>query len=374
MSPPIAILGAGPSGLALGRLLEVANIEYIIFERDISAAWAIGRSAGGSLDVHGDSGQLAIEEAGLMKEFKTLARSEGVKTTVADYTGKIYAQMDQTADAGRPEIDRKDLRDLFLDSIPSHRIRWGKRVQSVHTDANKQTSIQFVDGSVESGFKLVVGADGAWSKVTTAKPAYSGFLYFTSKISPGNAVHPTVASMTGQGNYIALGFGKQVAAQCLGDGSYHIYVGMQMPETWTADNATLLQDPTAFRHFLLEDHFGGWPTIHTDMIKHCEGGFRAWPLYAMPTNSLSWQTVPGVTLVGDAAHVSLQLAQQIIKHGVDDINKAVSDYEKEMFPRGISLISRSANNGRLLFAPDAPQCFLDAMAGAMAEAKAAGSA
>nr|POF12725.1 tetracycline resistance protein from transposon [Quercus suber] len=370
MSPPIAILGAGPSGLALGRLLEVAKIGYTIFERDVSATWAIGRAAGGSLDVHGESGQLAIKKAGLMKEFKAYARYEDVKTTLADRTGKICAQMDQTVGTDRPEIDRKDLRQVFLDSIPSHRIRWGKRVQSVQRNAGGQTSIQFADGTEESGFKLVVGADGAWSKVRSLVRICCMLMTSMRNSILINAT----ASMTGQGNYIALGLGKQVAAQCLGDGSYHIYVGMQLPESWTADNPTLLQDPVAFRKFLLKEHFAGWPAIHTDMIEHSEGGFRAWPLYAMPTSSLAWQTVPGVTLVGDAAHVSLQLAQQIIKHGLDDLDQAVSDYEKEMFPRGISLISRSASNGKLLFAPNAPQSFVDGIAEAMPSGKTADGA
>jgi 2-polyprenyl-6-methoxyphenol hydroxylase-like FAD-dependent oxidoreductase len=52
MTPPIAILGAGPSGLMLGRLLHVAGIDFVIFERDTSAASAWGRGGSGTLDLH----------------------------------------------------------------------------------------------------------------------------------------------------------------------------------------------------------------------------------------------------------------------------------------------------------------------------------
>lgn len=74
MTPPIAILGAGPSGLLLGRLLHLAGIDFIIFERDTSAASAWGRGGSGTLDLHEGSGLLALEESGLLDEFKKQAR------------------------------------------------------------------------------------------------------------------------------------------------------------------------------------------------------------------------------------------------------------------------------------------------------------
>lgn len=75
MTPPIAILGAGPSGLTLGRLLHLAGIDFVIFERDVSPASAWGRGGSGTLDLHEGSGLLALQEAGLFEEFKKKARS-----------------------------------------------------------------------------------------------------------------------------------------------------------------------------------------------------------------------------------------------------------------------------------------------------------
>jgi len=74
MAPPIAILGAGPSGLTLARLLHLNGIDYTIFERDASAASAWGRGGSGTLDLHEGSGLLALQEAGLLDEFKRKAR------------------------------------------------------------------------------------------------------------------------------------------------------------------------------------------------------------------------------------------------------------------------------------------------------------
>lgn len=59
-----------------------------------------------------------------------------------------------------------------------------------------------------------------------------------------------------------------------------------------------------------------------------------------------------------ALYDSVQLAQQIRQHGVDKLDVAVAEYEREMLPRGIDLISRSASQGAMLFADDAPKQFL----------------
>jgi 2-polyprenyl-6-methoxyphenol hydroxylase-like FAD-dependent oxidoreductase len=326
MTPPIAILGAGPSGLALGRLLEIANIAFVIFERDESAIVAAARQ-GGTLDIHADSGQVALQEAGLLDQFKSIARYDAT-VKIADAKGKVYVSVEENDnDLAKPEIDRKDLRALLLSSIPEEKVRWGFRVQRVQRETDGSMSVHFADGQIESGFQLVVGADGAWSKarslvsrphmyfrdllltdngeqVTSAKPQYSGIHYLTTAIQPENPVYSSAVSLAGKGLYMALGDEKQILVVKLGGGSYQIAVGLCVPESWSSENAALLKDPSALRQSLLRDGFADWPQVHTDIIQHSDGDFRAWPTYSMPTKSLSWQTVPGVTLVGDAAHLT----------------------------------------------------------------------
>jgi 2-polyprenyl-6-methoxyphenol hydroxylase-like FAD-dependent oxidoreductase len=161
MAPAIAILGAGPAGLTLGRLLHLANIDFVIFEREESASKAFNR--GGTLDLHNDSGQLALKEAGLYDQFKALAR-HNVTNRIADSQGTVYMEPSGEDEGDKPEIDRKDLRKLLLSSVPEENVRWASKIQSVQKDANGSVSIQFANGSTESGFRLVIGADGAWSK------------------------------------------------------------------------------------------------------------------------------------------------------------------------------------------------------------------
>ena len=140
--------------------------------------------------------------------------------------------------------------------------------------------------------------------MTSVKPQYSGIHYLTTAIRPDNPFYASAVSLAGKGLYIALGDEKQILVVKLGDGSYQIGVGMRLPERWSSENAALLKDSLALRQWLLRDGFADWPQAHTDMIRHSDKDFRAWPLYAMPIDSLSWLTVPGVALIGDAAHVT----------------------------------------------------------------------
>lgn len=141
-------------------------------------------------------------------------------------------------------------------------------------------------------------------QVTSAKAQYSGIHFLTTTLRPDNPFYPSAVSVAGNGLYLALGEGKQTVVVKLGDGSYQVAVGLRLPEKWTSENASLVADSSALRQWLVSEPFASWSQMHTDMIKHGDGNFRAWPLYSMPAESLSWQTVPGVTLIGDAAHLT----------------------------------------------------------------------
>jgi 2-polyprenyl-6-methoxyphenol hydroxylase-like FAD-dependent oxidoreductase len=169
IQPPIAIIGGGPSGLTLARLLETANITYTVFERDTSPELT-SRFQGGTLDLHNETGQAALRRAGLTSEFENLARRNAMTMTVQDAHGNHRNVFSEPRDA--PEIDRSQLRRMLLGSIPIERVQWGKGLSSVEREIGESKLrgtgglvLRFTDGSVERGFGLVVGADGAWSKL-----------------------------------------------------------------------------------------------------------------------------------------------------------------------------------------------------------------
>jgi 2-polyprenyl-6-methoxyphenol hydroxylase-like FAD-dependent oxidoreductase len=172
MSPPIAILGAGPSGLALARLLDLTHIEFVVFERDTSSKSAWGRGGSGTLDLHEGSGLLALEKAGLLDQFKAIARYDA-PMVFADMHGEVLVRQGEGGATDRPEIDRKDLRVMLLGAVPKEKIRWGAKVSSVERESDGTMTVRFAEGGSAAGFKLVVGADGAWSRARSLVSAAS---------------------------------------------------------------------------------------------------------------------------------------------------------------------------------------------------------
>lgn len=161
MTPSIAILGAGPSGLVLARLLELKGIDYVVFDRDSSAN--IG-SQGGTLDIRSDSGQKVLRAAGLFEQFQRIARYEGQAFKAMDKDCNMIWNKKYTGQEDAPEIDRKDLKKLFVDTLPTEKLQWNSRFERISRNDDGLMAVHLADGSILDGFKLVVGADGAWSK------------------------------------------------------------------------------------------------------------------------------------------------------------------------------------------------------------------
>ncbi|KAF2665083.1 FAD/NAD(P)-binding domain-containing protein [Microthyrium microscopicum] len=371
-TPAIAIVGGGPCGLTLARLLECKGIDYVVFERDESDT---SNRVGGSLDIHGDTGQEALRQAGLIEEFKKYARYDDTAFVLTDKDGKRLLQMGEGRDA--PEIDRVALRQILLDAIPKEKIRWGHALTSAMMGEDKRPVLRFANGTEASGFKLVVGADGAWSKIrsliTKATPQYSGKIFIESKIGHENPLYQTLSKSAGAGMLLSIGPKKLVVTQRQGDGHYRNYFGILAPEDFFRNGTVNLGDTEATRSMLLSDFYADWSTEHKDLIKHATD-FRAWTLYTLAPEDMNWKSVPGVALAGDAAHLaitngegvnlamtdSLNLATKIVQYGIEHVDQAVQEYEAEMFPRGVATIKMGHQMIGSMYGGD-PKAFLDAL-------------
>ncbi|KAG8727822.1 hypothetical protein FRC12_022195, partial [Ceratobasidium sp. 428] len=202
--PRIAIVGAGPAGLTLAKLLLTHSISSHVFERDPSPD---ARPQGGTLDLHEHTGQQAIRDAGLWDEFRKHARYDGQEAKILTKEGKILMQERGSKEGEqntRPEIDRFDLRSILLQSIGPDVVRWGRVLESVEPGDDGTYSLRFKNGDLESGYNLVVGADGAWSRVrslvTTVEPFYSGVSFVELKIPhPEGPEYDEVNALVGRG-------------------------------------------------------------------------------------------------------------------------------------------------------------------------------
>ncbi|KAK9351751.1 FAD/NAD(P)-binding domain-containing protein [Lipomyces doorenjongii] len=327
-APTIAIIGGGPCGLTLARLLECAGIDYVVYERD--------------------ERQEALLKCGLFAEFKRYARYDDTVFALADKLGKKLLQVGQSRDA--PEIDRSDLRQILLDAIPKDRIKWGHDLRNTTVGEDNRPVLHFANGVVLSGFKLVVGADGAWSKVrhmiTEAIPQYSGKIFLESKIGHENPLYEKTVSNVGAGTILVMA-------------DPELTLGSKSQRTSSNNDTVDLQDVEATRGLLLSDFYADWAEESKDLIRHAVN-FRAWPLYTLSTEDMGWKSVSGVTLVGDATHFSftngeganlamtdsLKLASKIAaQYGNQNFDQAVQEYEADMFPRGDDYRGQGNGNG-----------------------------
>ncbi|MFG3345774.1 FAD-dependent oxidoreductase [Streptomyces sp. NPDC048018] len=361
----IAIVGAGLGGLALARVLHVNGIDAVVYERESSRT---ARGQGGMLDIH--SGQWALRVAGLIDRFHVIARGEGQDMRLLQPDGTLLLQEDTPDDAplDRPEVDRADLRDLLLDSLPEGTVRWGYAFASA-----AHGLLRFSDGRT-APYDLLVGADGAHSRVrpllTDARPLHTGQNVVEVGIPDIDRTYPDLAAMVGRGTYWVLGDGISLAAQRNGDGRVRIGISFyNTAEDWFDTSGIPFDDPAAARARLIE-LLPGWHPRFTALIAACDDTVVPRQITTLPVG-LTWPSAPDVTLLGDAAHLmppvgeganmalldGARLGLALAAHP-DDFPAAVKEYEREMFERTGAAARMSADMQELLTSPDAAQRML----------------
>lgn len=393
MSPRIAVIGAGPAGLTLGRILTQNSIDVTLFEREASPNV---RGQGGTLDLHDESGLKAVKAGGLYQEFLKHARYDADVTVFTDKHNKVFldtsqlgpgapADDDAHGDHGkkpdelkRPEIDREKLRQILLNSVPEGIIKWGHRLTKIE-DGN----LVFDDTKV-GPFDLIVGADGAWSKVRTLltdiRPSYAGISGFELHHAADHE-YPRLSSMIGKGSYFSFSDEKALMGQRMGDGTIKVSAYSKTSENYPKELFGSYSGK-ALKDKILEV-FNDWDPTLQGLIKYADAdNVKPWALYELPVNH-TWEHRKGYTAVGDAARLmtpfagegvnaamldSYELAEAILKGKDGDLEREVEKYEKGMFPRSEETCWRTMRNKTYMFRHDAPQGFMEVMNAAIAKA------
>ncbi|MER5598279.1 NAD(P)/FAD-dependent oxidoreductase [Streptomyces sp. NPDC002265] len=335
----IAVVGGGPGGLAFARVLHRHDYPVTILERDPAPD---ARPPGGTLDLHKGLGQLALDKAGLLAEFEALSRPEGQAMRILDTDGTVLRDWrPRPDDRANPEIDRGQLRDLLLGPLD---VRWGQGVTQVVPGTRDGALVHFADGRQET-FDLVVGADGAWSRIRPAvspvTPHYTGVTSVETSLDDVDTRHPGLARLIGDGSVAVYGVNRSLVAQRNSGGHVKVYAKFRAPLDWCTNLDPA--DDEAVRAGLLA-LFEGWAAPVLDLLRR-GAAFVHRPIHVLPV-SHTWTHVPGVTLLGDAAHLMPPLGAganlamlegaelaEAITTGPGDLDTAVRAFEERMWAR-----------------------------------------
>lgn len=384
--PNIAIIGAGPGGLTLARFLQQGNVPFQIFELDEDP---IARNQGGTLDLLPELGQLAIRAAGLYEEFSKRARFEGdcVKLVIPNGTvvlDEATYQAKTKSLGGRPEIDRLELRLMLLCSLRPEAVRWGHKLLQVephapNSVAKRETyTLHFnVSGELhqEGPFDIVIGADGAHSKVrpllTDQQPFYCDITSIRSIALNVDEKKKWLANYVGPGSCYMFDEGRSIVAQRNGDGSIRVYACLRQPKEWLHTCGIDWTIPNEARKQLVDQYFSDCAVEIKRIILDADDelGYRYMEMLPI---GLSWAPRGGVTLIGDAAHLmtpfggkgvnaalydAMELGQALVhgigkNQGVDGAIQELALYEKCMFERNRGLAQVTLHQMELCFSRD----------------------
>ncbi|MFG2161133.1 FAD-dependent oxidoreductase [Streptomyces olivaceus] len=363
----ISIIGAGPGGLTCARVLRQHGIAATVYDREPDAA---SRDQGGSLDLHEEDGQLALREAGLLAEFFALARTESQEERRIDPAGRLLGhRLPDEGETVRPEIDRGQLRDMLLRSLDEGAVRWGRALASVGGPAEGPRTLTFTDGStVETD--LVIGADGAFSRVraavSAALPRYTGVGFLEAWFDDMEVAHPELSALVGKGSAHVSDGERGLFAQRSSGGHLRVYLMRRVPADWLAEGGLRPDDTDRIRARLLGE-YAGWAPELLRMITDNDGPYVDRPLFALPVPH-TWPHAPGLTLLGDAAHLMPPLGAGVNLAMLDaaelalalagsaTVEDAVRGYEEVMLPRSAEIAGMlDGGAGFLLEVPDADE-------------------
>ena len=372
MTTPVTIIGAGLGGLVLARVLHLHGLYATVYEADPSPDV---RRQGGLLDIHPWNGQQALEAAGLAEDFRRLVLAGRESYRVMDQAGTVLLDLPDKRTGERPEVARGELRQLLLDSLPGGTVHWGHKVTGVKALDGGRHEVDFADGTTVAT-SLLVGADGAWSRVrpllSAATPEYVGTCSVETFLYEADTRHPASAEAVGGGSLFALAPGRGLLAHRERGGTLHTYAQLRKPLDWPASpdgtDAAALATQVA-------REFDGWAPELTALVTASDTPPVLRRIHTLPAGH-RWDRKPGVALIGDAAHLrapngeganlamqdGAELGRALAAH-TDDVEAALTAYEQGMFARAAA-VEADDDMYSLMIDDNAPHSTLALMAGA----------
>jgi len=374
----VAIIGGGPGGLTLARLLQLQNVNVKLYERDLNKD---ARVQGSPLDMHDGSGLAAIHKAELFEQFrnnflpgadKTLILNENAEVFYSDHDINVHEDFGN--EHFRPEIDRGALRKILLESLQPETVIWNSHFVSMEKQ-NEGWLLHFKDGK-SAYADIVIASDGANSKIrpyiTDIKAFYTGILMLEGNIYDSAKNAPHIASLIDGGKIMAFGDTKNILLGQKGGGDLGFYASFKTDENWATTNGLDYTDKTQVLNWF-KKQYPEWSSIWYELFENVSAPFIPRPIYCMPLDQ-NWEALPNLTMIGDAAHVmppfageganmamldALELSECLTSDQYKTVQEAISSYENKMRERASKAAQESIENGEKMHSKDALKTMLE---------------
>ena len=373
----IAIVGGGPGGLTLARLLQLKGANVKVYERDLNKD---ARMIGSPLDMHEGSGMAALREANLLNEFKKNFRPGADKTVIVNERAEIFFSDHETkldvyfgSEHFRPEIDRGSLRNMLLESLQPETVVWDSNFVSMERQ-NVGWLLHFKSGS-SAYADIVIAADGANSKIrpyiTDIKAFYSGITMLEGNIYDAEKATPHIYTLLNGGKMMAFGNTNNLLMGLKGNGDLTFYASFKTDENWAANSGLDYSDKTQMLAWFKEE-YSKWSSVWYELFENAATPLIPRPIYCMPLNQ-NWEAQPNLTILGDAAHVmppfageganmamldALELSQCLYNETFSDTQTAIAAYENQMRKKAAEAAQESLENGDRMHSSDALKIML----------------
>lgn len=360
----IAIIGAGPIGLTFAKLLQQKGADVNVYERDKDPQTRIW---GGTLDIHKDSGQKTLKEAGLLDKYLALATPMGA--TITDEKGNVLSVKHVTLDNqhDNPEINRNTLRIMLLNNLTENTVIWDQKCIDIEVSHDKWL-LHFENGTYALA-DFVIAANGGMSKirkyVTDTLVEDTGTMIIQGDIPQPELNAAEFLRFCNENRTMTSYQGHLLVVNPCNNNELSYGIILKKPDSQDT-NTPNLQDTESIREFLL-NKFTHWDGLYKRLLKSTPS-FRSLPIRKFPIEK-SWKNnrpLP-ITLIGDAAHLMPPFAGQGVNTGLIDalilsenltngkfetIQAAIDDYEKQMFNYAGKAQSESCQNEILMQQPD----------------------